>query len=278
MGVNLDYREGEIVELGEKLKRERLALGLSQRQLSGDRITRNMLSQIESGTARPSMDTLAYLAGRLGKPISYFLEETALFSPNQQLMLRAREDFCRSKWAKVLELLADYREPDALFDQERWLMEALAALALGEDALVRGRERTGAELLEKAESAMDRTIYRDGGMERRMRLLAAKIDLTRATELLSIDEELCLRAKLALAEGATDRAGALLEAVEDRTRPGWAFLRGGVYFAQRDYRAAAKYYHIAENAGTQKAVPRLEICYRELGDFKMAYEYACKGR
>ena len=41
--------------LGEKIKQARQEAGLSQRQLCGDAITRNMLSQIENGSARPSM-------------------------------------------------------------------------------------------------------------------------------------------------------------------------------------------------------------------------------
>ena len=61
------------MEISQKLKQARLDAGLSQKALCGDRITRNMLSQIENGSARPSMDTLRYLAGQLGKPISYFL-------------------------------------------------------------------------------------------------------------------------------------------------------------------------------------------------------------
>ena len=65
------------MELGEKILQARLALGLSQRQLCGDTITRNMLSRIEHGMAKPSMGTLQILAQRLGKPISYFLEEEA---------------------------------------------------------------------------------------------------------------------------------------------------------------------------------------------------------
>ena len=61
------------MELGDKLRQARLDAGLTQRQLCGDRITRNMLSQIENGLARPSMQTLRYLAGQLKKPVSYFL-------------------------------------------------------------------------------------------------------------------------------------------------------------------------------------------------------------
>ena len=53
------------MELGEKLRLARTGAGLSQRQLCGQEITRNMLSQIESGKAKPSMSTLQYLAARL---------------------------------------------------------------------------------------------------------------------------------------------------------------------------------------------------------------------
>ena len=65
------------MELGEKLKRARLEAGLSQRALCGEEITRNMLSQIEHGTAKPSMATLRYLAQRLEKPVSWFLDGQA---------------------------------------------------------------------------------------------------------------------------------------------------------------------------------------------------------
>ena len=70
------------MELGKRIRQARLEAGLSQRQLCGEQITRNMLSQIENGSARPSMDTLRYLAAQLGKPIGYFLEEQAVTSPN----------------------------------------------------------------------------------------------------------------------------------------------------------------------------------------------------
>ena len=72
------------MELGEKLKQARLEAGVSQRQLCGEVITRNMLSRIENGFARPSMDTLRQFAQRLGKPISYFLEEEILRQANAE--------------------------------------------------------------------------------------------------------------------------------------------------------------------------------------------------
>ena len=107
------------MELGQRLKAARLELGLSQRQLCGDVITRNMLSQIENGAARPSMDTLRYLAGELGKPLSFFLEEDAVTSPNQAVMARARQE---RDSKKVLEILKEYRSPDEVFDREKELL------------------------------------------------------------------------------------------------------------------------------------------------------------
>ena len=69
------------MDLGEKIKAARLGLGLSQRQLCGEAITRNMLSQIENGSAKPSMQTLRYLAERLGKSVSYFWRSRQWFLP-----------------------------------------------------------------------------------------------------------------------------------------------------------------------------------------------------
>lgn len=48
--------------LGQRIKEARLAKRMTQSEVVGNFITRNMLSQIESGSAVPSMKTLKYLA------------------------------------------------------------------------------------------------------------------------------------------------------------------------------------------------------------------------
>ena len=73
-------------------------------------------------------------------------------------------------------------------------------------------------------------------------------------------------------EAAKKRALALLEAAEDRTSPRWNYLRGQVHLWNKSYREAAKCFHNAE--GTYPCGEKLETCYRELGDYKRAYEYA----
>ena len=270
------------MELGARLRQARLEAGLSQRQLCGDEITRNMLSQIENGSARPTMTTLQYLAARLGKPVGYFLEEEAVLSPNQQVMAGARRAFLAGESQSVLRTLAEYREPDPVFDQEKALLLSLSAMDAAEQALAQGRLPYAAELLRQAGSAGQNCCYYTQALERRRLLLlgqAAPEEAPRVAKLLpSLDEELLLRARAALEAEMPERCGQLLEAARDKTSPLWNLLRGEAYFAQGMFAEAARCYHRAEQAHPREAVPRLESCYRQLEDYKQAYFYACKGR
>lgn len=62
--------------LGQKIKSARLARGMTQKELVGDAITRNMLSKIENDAATPSVRTLDYLAHALDLPVSYLLGDS----------------------------------------------------------------------------------------------------------------------------------------------------------------------------------------------------------
>lgn len=55
----------ERAELGKIIKDARLAKKMTQSEVVGNFITRNMLSQIESGVAVPSIKTLEYLSKKL---------------------------------------------------------------------------------------------------------------------------------------------------------------------------------------------------------------------
>ncbi len=52
--------------LGERLRSLRLAAGLSQSQLAGERFSKEYVSQIERGKTRPTHDSVEWLASRLG--------------------------------------------------------------------------------------------------------------------------------------------------------------------------------------------------------------------
>lgn len=268
------------MKLGQHLRQARLEAGLSQRQLCGSKITRNMLSLIENGSARPSMDTLQYLANRLGKPISFFLEEQAVTSPNQDCMDAARRAYSSENHIDTLRALADYQAPDPVFDQEYGLLLALSRMALAKQAIQEKRLPYALSLLEQA--ARPQSIYWEPALERQRLLLLSQAKPERYAEIAALlptdDRELLLRAGAALEQGNPVRCMALLEAAESKDTPGWNLLRGDACFAGKAYAEAAACYQQAEAAYPQQIIPRLEQCYRELQDYKMAYFYACKQR
>ena len=265
-GVNAAYPEEEIVNLAEKIKAARLEKGFSQRQLCGDVITRNMLSQIENGSARPSMATLVYLAQQLGKSVSYFLEEQAVVSPNLGAMTQARKAYEQKDYAQVLSGLEGFRQPDETFDEERKLLLFLSLLGLARQALPEGKQPYAKKLLHQAGEI--RGMYITEELERSRQLLLGKAGETAALE----EEEAFLI--LARQAQSPERALELLQAVEKKDTPQWNLLRAEALFSLKQYQQAAQHYEKAEQ--TQAAFSRLEACYRELGDYKRAYEYACK--
>lgn len=262
------------MELSEKLKQARLEAGLSQKALCGDRITRNMLSQIENGSARPSMDTLRYLAQQLGKPLSYFLDEEAVTSPNLALMAQARE----AAPSQVLQLLGQYRSPDPTFSQECRLLVALSCLTLAEEALCQGKQAYARTLLERAADAGSHCIYYTADNERRRLLLLHRAgEAVPEAALPDLTPELLLRAEAALDARDYPRCQALLDATVQRELP-WYWLRAQMFFAQGRYAEAKPAYEAAWDYAPTVCCSRLEDCCREMGDFAGAYFYACKLR
>src|SRR5215210_3536739 len=54
------------LRLGERLRQLRVAAGMTQTDLAGDRFSKEYVSQIERGKTRPTRETIDWLAGRLG--------------------------------------------------------------------------------------------------------------------------------------------------------------------------------------------------------------------
>lgn len=263
------------MELGKKLRQARLELGLSQNQVCRQIVTRNMLSMIENGAATPSMDTLKLLAARLQKPVSYFLDEQAVRSPNQTLMEEARAAFDARDHEKVLSLMERYQAPDSVFDREAALLEVLSLLALAEQALGAKKYPYARTLLEQAKGAGERTPYYTRELERRRLLALAQLE---PVELPGDDRELLIRAQRALEAGEAQEAARYLEAAQDREAPGWNFLRGRACLQDRDYAAAQRCFEKAWDHDPKACAMYLEECCREQEDFKGAYYYACRIR
>src|SRR3954452_12253000 len=63
---NRSAASGSGLRLGERLRQLRVAAGLTQSELAGDRFSKEYVSQIERGKTRPTPETIDWLAVRLG--------------------------------------------------------------------------------------------------------------------------------------------------------------------------------------------------------------------
>src|ERR687887_152246 len=54
------------LRLGERLRQLRVAAGMTQTELAGDRFSKEYVSQIERGKTRPTRETIQWLAEQLG--------------------------------------------------------------------------------------------------------------------------------------------------------------------------------------------------------------------
>ena len=63
------------MDIGKKIKNLRTEKLMTQSELAGTEITRNMLSRIENGAALPSLGTIMYLADKLGVSAGYLLSK-----------------------------------------------------------------------------------------------------------------------------------------------------------------------------------------------------------
>ena len=85
--------------IGQRLRQARLAAGLTQQQLAGDRYTKAYISALENGIAKPSMAALNYLAPRLGKTSSEILSDPSAAWARMEADLA----LASGRWAAALD-------------------------------------------------------------------------------------------------------------------------------------------------------------------------------
>ena len=266
------------MELGQRIKAARLEAGLSQRQLCGEVCTRNMLSLIESGRAKPSMETLRYFAGRLGRPLSWFLGEEIIASPNLQVLEKTEKAWKNGDFPGGLEILGGYKGPDPVLDGFRYFLEIAFLLELADRAVAQKKLPYARGLLERVAQIGANAVYPwDRQRWLLLRFAAGEDARALAQQLTGMQPRLQLLAQAAAAEGNMARAAEYLIAVDDRT-PAWQLQMGTVLLEKKDFAAAAEMLLAAEEEYPLQCIPLLEICYRELGNFELAYKYACKAR
>lgn len=146
-------------ERGKRLKEARIAKKMTQSEVVGDFITRNMLSQIESGNATPSVKTLEYLADKLDIPITSLMPKNEAAAHCEQLagaerLIRAKSLFLEGQYEDAAELI-EFEEDQGDFYDEFCILSAKCfykiAETLSDSDTVRAVEyaRRSAEMAEK---------------------------------------------------------------------------------------------------------------------------------
>lgn len=143
--------------IGEKIRAVRIKKKMTQSQLVGDFITRNMLSQIENGIANPSMGTVTELAKRLGVPVEYFVSEIDDLSAFEKLyhMDRIKAAYRSGEYKECLGLIGQA----GIEDDETELISADCSLKLGVGFYNKGMLASAKEYLGGAIKHSAKTMY-----------------------------------------------------------------------------------------------------------------------
>lgn len=168
------------VELGKRIKEARLARKMTQADVVGDFITRNMLSQIESGTANPSVKTLTYLAKVLQLPVNYLLpDELETFDDSENAVLKdfealnkMKNAFRREEYSAAAEIAAPFATEDSVIYDEACALLARAYLEMAKGS---ANTREALSLTSKALSYADKGIFKSREIKTQALLLSDEL-------------------------------------------------------------------------------------------------------
>ncbi len=278
------------MNIGEKIKSLRTSKFMTQSELAGSEITRNMLSRIENGSAQPSLDTLKYLATRLNVSAGYLLSDAV----DEKLYIKR----AAIHGIKTSYLTGDYRicrdmclNSDISEDDEVQLILAECNLEIAVEEFFGGNLHSAGEYFDMALLSCSSTIYNTDHIASvcavyfcYMREISASlssniIDETEAPTCAAMNNTFCRYAtnfiKLKNGEG---NLGALLPESED---PYTLHLYAMSCMAREEYGNGYEALHKILVNDTPIPDPMmyfifcdLEICCRETEEFKGAYQYS----
>ena len=278
------------MNIGEKIKALRVSKFMTQSQLAGEEITRNMLSRIENGAAQPSLDTLRYIASRLNVSPGYLIAEGG----DERMYVKRNE----TEGIKNALLSGDYRicrdmclNLGELGDDEIQLILAEATLGIARELFSEGELHGSCEYLDLAIEACATTVYNTD----RIYATAAmyfrymqQISTTMSSDFIDEEETPVYAAYHDPFCTYIANFIAVREQTEGEVMP--KIGEGTVFSAHieaiRSMRTgdyAKAYESLHQILVSDDPVPKpmmyfvfcdLEICCREIGDYKGAYEYS----
>jgi transcriptional regulator with XRE-family HTH domain len=282
-----------------RLKAARLAAGLTQTELAGERYTKALISALEHGASRPSVASLDYLAARLG------LSPAALLEPGETPWARLEADLrlAAGDWVAAADaygaLLADEIAPLRRAELLRGLAEACASLDQGERAVSAAAEaatifETHGLPLEAIEARYWQAagLYRQENAEEARSLLRHVLDAIRSGSRVQPDFEVRVLIAVAMIDGREghharaltylDEARGRLGELDDRRRASFLESLAISYREAGDYegaltlgRQALTYFRAAANELESAVLDNeLALTYLALGNLRRARAHA----
>jgi tetratricopeptide (TPR) repeat protein len=212
--------------LGERVRQLRVAAGLTQSELAGDRFSKEYISQIERGKTRPTQETVDWLALRLGVDSGFLASGVSADERDKAEAILARAEALAEEH-RFVEAVEEYRRalPAVLGTGAAELQVRVLA---GEGmALARGGEpRAALEPLGRARELAEGPEFHD---------------IDRADVLYRLGVCRCLLSSISTAVSLFSEALALSERSgfpSDQLRLNILSWRSRCYRLQRDYAAA----------------------------------------
>ena len=274
------------MNIGEKVKNLRTSKLMTQKELAGDIITRNMLRQIERGSALPALQTLIYLANRLGVPVGYLVsdsEANETFYKKYTSYQNIIESYKSGEWAICRDLCLSCLANKG--DNEITYMLAQSSMRLGISYFSEGKLKNAVKMFEEAIDNSAYTVFDTGGILSCISAHATIMALISPSLVLEVPEseksetvctsDIC---KLTdIIKGKTELRNIPKE-TEWSTPNYYHFINAKALIENGNYGAAVSLLsHVCEDDRlprplTYLALDAYEKCCKETNDYKGAYE------
>jgi len=149
------------VRLGERLRQLRIAAGLTQTDLAGDRFSKEYVSQIERGKTRPTKETVEWLAARLGVDANFLKNgiSTDERSRIETLLARAEALVEASRPDEAIDQIEDSKT--AVLATRSPVLELRLSMVEGSARHAAGQVREAIEVLTRARAIAEGPEFSD---------------------------------------------------------------------------------------------------------------------
>src|SRR5919204_3005131 len=149
------------IRLGERLRQLRVAAGLTQSDLAGERFSKEYVSQIERGKTRPTRETVEWLAARLGVDPSFLERGVSADERSRVEAMLARAEALTNahQYDDAIDELENSRT--AVLATGATELEARALLTEAWARMERGEVKPALDLLERCRTISDGPGFSD---------------------------------------------------------------------------------------------------------------------